>query len=73
MPHEFVIKRNGVLETYTQFEDIPLDFEHVIKFIPEIPPEPHTEEQHEEIETWNNKLQILMQRERENASRNQNR
>jgi hypothetical protein len=70
MPHEFVVKRNGVLETYTQFEDIPDDFEHVIKFLPEIPEGPHTEEQHEEIDAWNDKLQILMEIERRNASRN---
>ena len=73
MPHEFVVKRKGILETYTQFEDIPDDFEHVIKFLPEIPEGPHTEEQHEEIDAWNDKLQILMERERRNASRNKNR
>lgn len=72
MPHEFVIKRNGVLETYTNYDDIPKDFDHVIKFKVDIPPEPHTEEQHEEIESWNDKLQALMEIER-NASRNQNR
>lgn len=70
MAHEFVILRNGVLETYTNYEDIPLNFEHVIKFKVELPPEPHTDEQHEEIETWNDKLQALMNIERENASRN---
>jgi hypothetical protein len=70
MPHEFVVKRKGILETYTQFEDIPDDFEHVIKFLPEIPEGPHTEEQHEEIDAWNDKLQILMEIERRNASRN---
>ena len=64
MAHEFVIKRNGVLETYTHYEDIPRDFDYVIKFMPEIPPEPHTEEQHEEIESWNEKLQALMEIER---------
>ena len=64
MAHEFVIKRNGVLETYTQYEDIPNEFDHIIKFLPEIPPEPHTEEQHEEIESWNEKLQALMEIER---------
>lgn len=69
MPHEFVIKRNGVLETYHKYEDIPLDFDHVIKFSVEIPPGPHTEEEHEEIELWNDKLQRLMEIER-NASRN---
>ena len=73
MPHEFVVKRNGVLETYTNYNDIPDDFDHVIKFLPEIPEGPHTEEQHEEIEKWNDKLQILIQKERVNASRNQNR
>lgn len=64
MAHEFVIKRNGQLETYTDFKDIPLEFDHVIKFIPEVPPPPHTEEQHEEMEQWNSKLQELMKRER---------
>jgi len=73
MAHEFVIMRNGVLETYTNYEDIPKDFEHVIKFLVDIPPGPHTEEQHEEIETWNGKLQALMEIERQNASRNKNR
>lgn len=64
MAHEFVIMRNGVLETYTDYDDIPLDFEHVIKFIPEVPEPPHTDEQHEEIESWNEKLQALMEIER---------
>lgn len=69
MPHEFVIKRNGVLETYTNYDDIPLDFDHVIKFHVDVPPEPHTHEQHEEIDSWNEKLQRLMEIEK-NASRN---
>lgn len=73
MPHEFVILKNGVLETYTNYEDIPHDFDHVIKFKVDIPPEPHTDEQHEEIEKWNDKLQALMKIERENASRNKRR
>ena len=36
----------------------------VFKFLPEIPFPPHTEEQHEEIESWNSKLQKLMEIER---------
>jgi len=60
MAHEFVVKRNGILETYTDYNDIPANFDHVIKFLPEIPPEPHTEEQHEEIEKWPARLQKLM-------------
>lgn len=64
MAHEFVIIRNGILESYTDYDDIPSDFEHVIKFIPEVPEPPHTEEQHEEIESWNEKFQALMEIER---------
>lgn len=64
MAHEFVIMRNGVLETYTNYDDIPLDLEHVIKFIPEIPEPPHTDEQHDEIEKWPARLEKLMEIER---------
>ena len=71
MAHEFVILVNGTLKTYTRYEDIPEKFDNVIKFKPEIPDAPHTEEQHEEIEGWNKKLQKLI--ERENAISNKNR
>lgn len=62
--HEFVVMKNNQLFTYTNYEDIPQDFDHVIKFRPQIPEGPHTEEQHEEIEQWNSKLQRLMEIER---------
>lgn len=62
MAHEFVIKRNGTLETYTQYEDIPSEFDAVIKFIPEGLPEDHTDEDHAEMEKWNIKLQELLKR-----------
>lgn len=61
MPHEFVVKRNGVLETYDDYDSIPDDFDHVIKFIPEIPEGPHTPEQHDEIDKWPARLQKLME------------
>jgi len=64
MAHEFIIKDKGNLTTYTNYEDIPQVFDHVIKFLPEIPPEPHTQEQHDEIDQWDNKLKQLMKRER---------
>lgn len=73
MAHEFVVKRNGKLETYTEYDDIPKDFDHVIKFLPEIPPEPHTHEQHEEIEQWNGRLQELMKREKSYVAVDSNR
>ena len=64
MAHEFIIKDKGKLITYTNYEDIPEVFDHLIKFVPEIPPDPHTPEQHEEIGQWNDKLKQLMKRER---------
>ena len=67
MAHEFTIIRKGKQETYTKYEDIPLDLDHVIKFLPDIPPPPHTHEQHEEIESWLGKFQKLMDVEKENA------
>lgn len=64
MAHQFIVLRRGVLESYTKYEDIPHDFDNVIKFLPEIPPEPHTEQQHEEISQWPERLQKLMEIER---------
>lgn len=63
MAHEFVILRNGIIETYDKYEDIPETFDNVIKFLPEIPPGPHTHEQHEEIDSWNERLKDLLKRE----------
>ena len=63
MAHEFVILVNGELITYTKYEDIPEIFDNVIRFVPEIPEPPHTHDQHEEIDSWNNKLKELMKRE----------
>ncbi len=63
MAHEFVVLLNGKLKTYTKYEDIPERFDNVIRFIPEIPEPPHTHEQHEEMDSWNERLQELMKRE----------
>jgi hypothetical protein len=69
MAHEFVILKNGVLETYNKYEDIPESFDNIIKFLPDIPDGPHTDEQHEEIDSWNERLRELLKRET-NASSN---
>ena len=70
MTHRFVIMRNDALETYTDFNSIPEDFDHVIEFLPEIPPGPHTDAEHEEIEKWNDRLQQLMRIEYARSSQN---
>ena len=66
---EFQLVVNGILETYTKYEDIPDTFENEIKFLPDLP-EPegedgnHTDEQHAEMARWNGRLQALMEKER---------
>lgn len=52
MGHRFVIMKGTELFVYDQYKDIPDDLDHVIEFLPEIPPEPHTQQQHEEIDAW---------------------
>jgi hypothetical protein len=61
--HKFVIMVEGELRTYINYDDIPDNFDHVIEFIPEIPDGPHTEEQHEEMSKWNQRLQLLIAKE----------
>ena len=61
---EFQFIVNGELITYNKYQDIPEEFDHVIKFIPDVIPEPHTEEEHEEMAQWNTRLQQLMEKER---------
>ena len=63
MSNEFVILKNNKLETFTRYEDIPEKFDNLIKFLPEIPEPPHTHEQHQELDLWNERLKELMKRE----------
>ena len=70
MTHEFVLLVNGELKTFTNYEDIPEDFDNVIKFAPEIPEGPHTHDEHDEISLWNNRLQQLMEKERARSNKN---
>ena len=48
---------------YTNFDDIPDKVYRVLKFIPEYPPSPHSEEDHKMIEEFDNKLHELLRRE----------
>lgn len=70
MTHEFVILVKGKLKTYTSYEDIPDDFDNVIKFAPHIPDGPHTHDEHDEISLWNDRLQQLMEKERARSNKN---
>ena len=70
MAHKFVIRDNDELIEFDKFEDIPESFDHLIKFLPEIPVGPHTHDEHDEIAQWNEKLKEIMKREKKNASGN---
>ena len=59
-----MIMRGNILAEYDHYENIPDDFDHVIEFLPDIPLGPHTQEQHEEIDSWNDKFLRLMEIER---------
>jgi len=61
--HKFVFLIEGELKTFSTWESIPDDFDHIIEFVPEIPDGPHTHEQHEEIEQWHSRLQMLVAKE----------
>ena len=64
---EFQFIVNGELVIYDKYEEIPDEFEHVIKFLPDIPEtvnDDHTDEEHEELAKWNDRLQELMEKER---------
>ena len=61
---EFQFIINGELVIFDKYEDIPDEFEHVIKFLPDIILPPHTVEDHEELAKWNDRLQELMEKER---------
>ena len=69
MKGEYIILQNGELITYTDYDDIPSTFENVISFNPDWPEPPHTVADHELMEVFNDKLQALMEIER-NASSN---
>ena len=59
-----MIMCGNILAEYDHYENIPDDFDHVIEFLPEIPLGPHTQEQHEEIDSWNDKFLRLVRIER---------
>lgn len=63
MTHRFEILIDGKVVVYERYEDIPEHFDNVVAFLPDIPPGPHTDEQHEEITDWMVKFAELMKRE----------
>ena len=53
---------NNIIE-YDNYDNIPDKFFRLIKYNPEYPPTPHSEEDHKMIEEFDNKLHELLRRE----------
>ena len=64
MKGEFVIREGSAIITYEDFDEITMEFDNLIYFKTIAPEPPHSEEDHQEMETYNAKLQELMKRER---------
>lgn len=48
---------------YDNYNDIPPKFFRLLKYNPDYPPTPHSEEDHKMIEDFDNKLHELLRRE----------
>lgn len=59
----FVILLDGKLTYYSDYDSIPESFDNLIQCEFEYPEGPHTEEEHAEMEKYNDLLQELMKRE----------
>jgi hypothetical protein len=70
MKGEFVLIVDGKLTTYRDYRDIPEVFDNVIKFKPDFSEGPHTEDEHEMLHLWNDRLQKLMEKERARSNKN---
>ena len=62
MKGRFVILKDDEYLIFNNFDDIPDTFDNLIEFRPEYPEGPHTEEQHEEIDSYGQKLKELLKR-----------
>jgi hypothetical protein len=54
---------NGKVVTFYDYNDIPESFDNVIKFIPETPPPPHSEDDHKKIKACMIKFKELLSKE----------
>ena len=62
MKGNFQVLIDKKVKKFTNYEDIPETISEVICFEPDFPEPPHTEEQHNFISTFNDKLKELLSR-----------
>ena len=46
----YAVRIGNEVHRYTHWDQLPDTFDNLIEWVPDIPPEPHTEEQHGQIE-----------------------
>ena len=59
---EYTVKIGNKLFDYTNANDIPKEFDHLIKFLPTLPSEPHTQADHDYIDTFTDKMREIQKR-----------
>ena len=59
---EYTVKIGDKIFEYTNVNDIPEKFDHLIKFVPTSPPGPHSEEEHELIDSFMIKFKEIQKR-----------
>ena len=59
---EYTVKIGDKLFNYKNVDDIPEKFDHLIKFLPTEPPEPHTPEEHDLIDSFVPKMREIQKR-----------
>ena len=59
---EYTVKIGNKLFDYTNVDDIPEEFDHLIKFLPTAPPGPHTQVEHDYIDTFTDKMREIQKR-----------
>ena len=69
---EYIVLIDGVEHRYTHWDDIPQEFDNLIKFLPLIPEGPHTEVQNDAINQLPDIFRSFMRREKD-ACRDKNR
>ena len=64
MPDKIVVRIENHLITYNDLSDVPQEFDNLISYEPEIPEPPHTQEEHNYMDNFNNILHELLRREK---------
>ncbi len=60
---DFTVKTGQTCTEYHKISEIPEKFDHLIKFIPNIPPSPHSEDDHGHMAHFNDYIHMLQARE----------